>query len=308
MKKIGYDKPLFVQPFDHRGSFTKGFFGFKGQPAIEPASEQFSRVSEAKTLVYRGLLKAIAMGVPKESVGVLVDAQFGSQVIADAKSKRIPVAMCVEKSGQDVFDFEHGPRWQDQVRFMAPDIIKVLVRFHPKEDPATNREQMTRLKLLSDFVHAGDDYHLMFELLVPAVTEEEKNAGPAYDAEMRPKNMLESIRLLQEFGIEPDVWKIEGLDKREQAEAMSKQARSGGGRERVGCILLGRGSDKPQVHQWLRVAAPVPGFIGFAVGRTNFSDPLKRYLENRSEESNSIEAIAKNFKECIDVWQAAARG
>ena len=98
------------------------------------------------------------------------------------------------------------------------------------------------------------------------------------------------------------------LDKREQAEAVAKQTRSGEARQKVGCILLGRGSDKPQVHKWLRVAAPVPGFIGFAVGRTNFSEPLKRFLENRNEEAAAVEAIAKNFKECIDVWQSAARG
>ena len=63
MKTIGYDRQLFVQPFDHRGSFTKGFFGLKGQPEINAAEDQHSAVSNAKTLVYRGLLRAIELGV-----------------------------------------------------------------------------------------------------------------------------------------------------------------------------------------------------------------------------------------------------
>jgi 5-dehydro-2-deoxygluconokinase len=305
MKAIGYDKLLFVQPFDHRGSFTKGYFGFKGNPAIESGKEQFLQVAEAKTLVYRGLLRAIEMGVGSDTVGVLVDAQFGAHIIADAKSKGIPAAVCVEKSGQDVFDFEYGPLWGDHIRFIKPDIVKVLVRFHPKDDATANREQMTRLKLLSDYIHATEDHYLMFELLVPALTEEEKQAGKAYDTEMRPGNMIEAIRELQGFGIEPDIWKIEGLETREQAAAVSRQARSGDGRGGVGCILLGRGSDKVQVHKWLKVAAPVDGYIGFAVGRTNFSDPLKRFLEDRSQEAASIEAIARNYKECVDIWLAS---
>jgi len=305
MKKIGYDQLLFVQPFDHRSSFTKTFFGYKGQPALDPANEQFTRVAEVKTLVYRGLLKAIELGVPRDNVGVLVDAQFGSHILADAKARGIPSAVCVEKSGQDVFDFEYGPRWAHHLRFIAPDIVKVLVRFHPKDDACSNREQLTRLRLLSDYVHASDDHYLMFELLVPALTEEEKKAGPAYDTEIRPANMVEAIRVIQNFGVEPDIWKIEGLDRRGDAETVVKQVRSTEARRRASCILLGRGSDKAQVHKWLKVAAPVPGFIGFAVGRTNFNEPLKQFLENRSAEAASVEAIARNYKECVDIWLAA---
>ena len=174
MKQTGYDRPLFVQPFDHRGSFTKSFFSFKGAPAIEPDKDQFVPVTAAKTLIYRGLLEAIEMGVPKDEVGILVDAQFGSHIIADAKTRGIPAAVCVEKSGQNVFDFEYGSRWEDHLRYLAPDIVKVLVRHHPEDDPLANREQLARLKLLSDYIHASNDHYLMFELLVPATTPAEE--------------------------------------------------------------------------------------------------------------------------------------
>ena len=305
MKQLGYDRPLFVQPFDHRGSFTKGYFGFKGAPTITRDTEQHIQVAEAKTLVYRGLLSAIDMGVSSENVGILVDAQFGSHILADAKSKGIPVAVAVEKSGQPVFDFEYGARWEDHIRFIAPDIVKVLVRFHPKDDPVVNREQMARLKLLSDYIHATEDNYLMFELLVPATTDEDKTAGDRYDSDLRPGHMVEAVKVLQDYGVEPDIWKVEGLDRREQAEAVAEQARVGEARKRVGCIILGRGSDKEQVHKWLEVASPVPGFIGFAVGRTNFSEPLKRFLKDPKQESAAIEAIAENYKGCVDTWQAA---
>ncbi|MCG8461525.1 MAG: DUF2090 domain-containing protein [Holophagales bacterium] len=307
MKNIGYDRPLFIQPFDHRGSFTKGFFGLSGQPEIAVGHDQHNPVAEAKTLVYRGLLQAIEMGVPKETVGILIDTQFGSHIVADAKDKGISVAVCVEKSGQPIFDFEYGAAWQDHLRFVRPDIVKVLVRHHPEVDEAGRREQMTRLRQISDFVHAHDDTYFMFELLVPAGTEEDKALGDRYDVERRPKLMVEAIREIQDFGIEPDIWKIEGLDREEDARAVAAQTRSGKGREQVGNILLGRGSDKESVHRWLKVAAPLDGYIGFAVGRTNFKTALQTYLAAPSAEAadTAIRTIAENYKGCVDVWQTA---
>ena len=307
MKSIGYDRQLFVQPFDHRGSFTKGFFGLKGQPEIGAAEDQHSPVAEAKTLVYRGLLRSIELGVPADTVGILIDTQFGSHIIADAKRRGIPVSICVEKSGQPLFDFEYGSAWQDHLRYVRPDIVKVLVRHHPRVDEAGRREQMVRLKQISDFVHAHEDSYYMFELLVPATTDEDKAFGDRYDAEQRPKLMIEAIQEIQEFGIEPDIWKIEGLDRAEDAKAVAAQTRSGAGREKVGNILLGRGSDKDSVHRWLKVAAPLDGYIGFAVGRTNFSEPLKAYLANPSADNAeaAIQQIAENYKGCVDVWLAA---
>jgi 5-dehydro-2-deoxygluconokinase len=305
MKKIGYDRPLFVQPFDHRGSFTKTYFSFKGAPKIEPGDEQHTQVSEAKTIIYRGLLKAIEMGVARETVGILVDAQYGAHIIADAKSKKIPASVCVEKAGINTFDFEYGSRWADHIRYIAPDMVKVLVRFHPEADPVSNHTQMARLKMLSEYIHSTDDSYFMFELLVPATTDEEKNAGERYDIEMRYRRMVDSIKVIQDFGIEPDVWKIEGLEEREHAVEVAAQVRSNEERKTVGCIILGRGSNKEKVHEWLEIAAPVTGFIGFSVGRTNFSGPLKRFLENRNEEDVAIEAIARNYKECVDIWEKA---
>ncbi|MDA8021067.1 MAG: DUF2090 domain-containing protein [Thermoanaerobaculia bacterium] len=306
MKSVGYDRQLYIQPFDHRGSFTKGFFGLQGPPEIAIGHDQHSQVADAKTLVYRGLLRAIEKGVPAEMVGILIDTQFGSHIIADAKSKGIPVAVCLEKSGQPVFDFEYGAAWQDHVRFVRPDILKVLVRHHPHFDEAGRIEQMTRLKQISDFVHASDEFYFMFELLVPASTDEDKAMGARYDVERRPGLMIEAIREIQNFGIEPDIWKIEGLDREEDARAVAATTQADG-RDAVGNILLGRGSDRDSVHKWLRVAAPLEGYIGFAVGRTNFKTPLQEYLASPSAQAaeQAIEQIADNYKGCVDVWRQA---
>ena len=302
---IGYDQPLFIQPFDHRGSFTKSYFGFRGDPEISPASDGYVPVAAAKSLIYRGLLRAIEGGVPKEQVGILVDAQFGGQILADAAARGIPRAVCIEKSGQAVFDFEYGVRWVTHIRYHRPDIVKVLVRLHPDDPAADTATQLTRLQLVSDYLHGHERRLFMFELLVPATTEADKEAGDAYDRDIRPGHMVRAIHLIQDFGIEPDIWKIEGVDRAEDAERVAAAVRSGKGRERVGSIVLGRGSDAAQVHEWLRVAAPVDGFIGFAVGRTNFREPLGAYLDGQLGEADAIEQIAANYRACVDTWRAA---
>lgn len=305
---IGYDRPLFVQPFDHRGSFTKSFFGFTGAPTIAPEGDGHGPVAAAKSLIYRGLLRAIGEGLPREQVGILVDSQFGSQILADAAGRGIPRAMCIEKSGQATFDFEYGARWVAHLRFHAPDIVKVLVRLHPDEGAAATAEQLTRLKLVSDYLHGAERRLFMFELLVPATTERDRVAGDRYDSDLRPGHMVRAIRRIQDFGIEPDIWKIEGVDDAEDASRVADAARAGAGRERVGLIVLGRGSDAAQVHRWLRVAAPVPGFIGFAVGRTNFREPLAAHLAGTMDEASAIAAIAANYRSCVDTWQTARDG
>lgn len=300
----GYDRPLFVQPFDHRGSFTKSFFGFAGPPPITPERDGLNPVAAAKSLIYRGLLQAIRDGVPKEQVGILVDAQFGAPILADAASRGIPRAVCIEKSGQAVFDFEYGAGWVNHIRFHAPDIVKVLVRLHPDDPAAGTAEQLTRLKLVSDYLHGPERRLFMFELLVPATTPEDKEAGPAYDRDLRPAHMVRAIRAIQDFGIEPDIWKIEGVGRRKDAEQVAAAVRRGAGRERVGAIVLGRGSDAAQVHEWLRVAAPVDGFIGFAVGRTNFRQPLAAHLAGRLTEAEAVARIAANYRACVDTWRS----
>ena len=193
----------------------------------------------------------------------------------------------------------------NHIRFHRPDIVKVLVRLHPDDPAADTAQQLTRLKLASDYLHGPERRLFMFELLVPATTDEDKEAGATYDRDLRPGHMVRAIHLIQDFGIEPDIWKIEGVDRGEDAERVAAAVRSGPGRERVGSIVLGRGSDAAQVHEWLRVAAPVDGFIGFAVGRTNFREPLGSHLSGQLDEADAIAQIAANYRSCVDTWRAA---
>jgi myo-inositol catabolism protein IolC len=215
--------------------------------------------------------------------------------------------MPAEKSGVDEFQFEYGDDFPAHIEKYDLLATKVLVRYNPDGDAEMNERQTARLKELADWLHANDRKFL-FELLVPAEKDQLESVGgdsDRYDAELRPELMRRAIEHFQESGVEVDIWKIEGVDRREDAEMLSEQARKGEGRENVKSVLLGRGASDEKVDHWLREAAPVEGFIGFAIGRSIWWDALKSFLGG-GDRRESAEQIAENYLRFIKVYEEAA--
>jgi len=307
--QVGFDGKLFILAFDHRGSFQKKFFGIDG----EPDAEQTRQISDAKHLIFEGLLAAIGQGADPSSCGALIDEQFGSTVPEEARQRGLTLAMPVERSGQAVFDFQYGESFGEHIERFSPDFAKVLVRYNPEGDRESNRLQRERLKRLSDWLREPARERLsvqprfLFELLVPAEPHQLQAAGgdpDRYDAELRPELMCQAIAELQEAGIEVDVWKIEGLERREDCVRVVAQARSGG-RDQVACVVLGRGADSGRVEHWLAQAAPVDGFCGFAIGRSIWWDPLKEYVQGSADRASATEQIAANYLRFRSVYEQA---
>jgi myo-inositol catabolism protein IolC len=296
----GYTRPLYLLPFDHRASYIRGLFGWK-----EPLNvEQMVTVADSKQVIYAGFQQAIADNVPKDRVGILIDEEFGSAILRDAVSKGYITVASVEKSGQEEFEFAYGEDFAQHIEAFHPTFAKVLVRYNPEGDVALNQRQVSRLKRLSDYLHQTETL-FMFELLVPPepmqleLFEEDTNA---YDLQLRPHLMVQAIQALQDAGVEPDVWKVEGLDHQEDAVKLVEIARRGG-RNSVGLIVLGRGVERDRVVHWLKTAASVPGFIGFAVGRTSFWQPLVDFEAKRISQDEAATQIAHNFEEWIRIFE-----
>ena len=299
---LGYDGKLYILAFDHRGSFQKKMFGIQG----DPTPEETERITDSKHLIYEGMVKATETGsVAGDQVGVLVDEQFGGTVPQEANDKGLTLAMPVEKSGQNEFDFEYGDDFGAHIDKFDPDFSKVLVRYNPDDDAELNRRQLERLKRLADWLH-DNDRKFLFELLVPATDDQLASVGgdtDRYDAELRPELMRRAIAEIQDFDCEVDIWKIEGVDAREDAEMLAKQTREGPGRENVVCVLLGRGASDEKVDHWLRAAAPVEGFVGFAIGRSIWWDALKGYLDGSIERDAATTQVAENYLRFIRVYE-----
>ena len=300
---IGFNKQLYVLPFDHRGSFQTKMFGWAGM--LTP--DQTAQIASTKQVIYEAFKAAIAAGVPQDKAGILVDEQFGASILRDAAAHAYLTACPAEKSGQEEFDFEYGKDFAKHIEEFHPTFCKVLVRYNPEADHTLNQRQAARLRQLSDYLHDKRQSSFMFELLVPpekVQLDRLKGDKKAYDRDVRPGLMMEAIHELQDAGVEPDVWKIEGLDRHEDCERIVASARRGG-RSEVGCIVLGRGEDDRKVREWLETAAPVAGFIGFAVGRTTFWDPLVDWRAKKITRDAAVAEIARRYQEFVDIFEKA---
>ena len=268
----------------------------------QPTSEEKKQIEDYKKIIFEGFKLSIKKNVPKEIAGLLVDEEFGGAVLREAKKEGLTFAMPVEKSGQEEFDFEYGENYGKHIEEFDPSFVKVLVRYNPESNTALNKRQLQRLKKLSDYL-AQKKKPFLFELIVPALPSQLSKLGGSketYDKELRPKLMVESLKEIQAAGVEPSIWKLEGVDKPESAKAVVKQAQSNG--RKVGVITLGRGESKEKVQEWLKVGAKIPGIIGFAVGRTIFWQPLADHKAGKINRKEAVEKIAQNYIEFTELW------
>jgi myo-inositol catabolism protein IolC len=269
--------------------------------------DQRQAVIDSKRVIYDGFRQALLCGVPSDLAGILVDEEFGADILLDASRNGYVTALSTEKSGSDEFEFEYGDAFAQHIEAFQPTFAKALVRFNPEGDAVLNERQTRRLKRLSDYCR-GAGQKFMFELLVPATNAQLDRVGGAdrYDRHIRPALMLDTIRTLQESGVEPDIWKVEGLHSPDDCERVVEMARHDG-RDEVGCIVLGHGADEEKVKSWLQIAASVDGFIGFAVGRTTFWNPIADLLAKKVTREQAASRIAQRFGEWAGIFERAHR-
>lgn len=300
--RLGYDQPLYLLPFDHRHSYVTGMFHLNGPLT----ADQREAVTDSKEVIYAGFRQALGHAVPIASAGILVDEEFGADILHDATRNGYVTALSTEKSGSAEFEFEYGEEFASHIAAFTPTFAKALVRYNPEGDEEVNRRQTARLKQLSDYCRAVRQ-RFMFELLVPPTTAQQDRLDAfetTYDLLLRPALTVQAIRTLQDAGIEPDVWKIQGFDRRSDCEHVVATARRNG-RSDVGCIVLGHDAAEDQVVRWLETAASVPGFIGFAVGRTTFWHAVAAYVAKQVTRQEAVSLVAGRYREWVNVFERA---
>jgi myo-inositol catabolism protein IolC len=299
----GYDHPLFLLAFDHRGpAHLRREFGVDGD--LTPAHK--ARIREAKSVVFDGVIQAFGEGAPADAAGILVDEEFGAEVARKARANGWIFAMPVERSGIVPVEMEYGEAFGAHVEEFDPTFAKVLVRYNPTGNGADNRRSLAELVRLSTWLR-GAGRRFLCELIVPAEPAQLAAVGGDVRADeraLRPGLVCRGIAELQGAGVEPDVWKIEGIERADDCAMVADQARADG-RDRVGCVVLGSGAPTEHVEHWLRTAASVAGYRGFAVGRTIWSDPIRRHLAGELGRAAAAEQISASFLRAIAVYHGA---
>jgi myo-inositol catabolism protein IolC len=212
------------------------------------------------------------------------------------------LAVPVEASGHDWFTLEWGDQWLAHVEAIRPDYSKILVRDNPDFDAADREQQFERLAQVSDGLH-GIGVPLLYELLVPATKAQLDRAGGdpgAYDRDIRPGLVAQVIADNQAHGVEPTLWKVEGLETVEAAQQVAEQAKAGG--RSTDLIVLGRDAPAERLDHWLEVASQVRAFVGFAIGRSIWEDAVRDYEASDRGEAAASAARAQVAERYVDFF------
>jgi myo-inositol catabolism protein IolC len=294
-------QPLFILAMDQRDSFAKTLFGISGTPT----ADQLARMRDAKSMIFAGARRLNASVAGPGRLGILVDEQLGADVAREAKADGFVLAMPVEVSGAARLTFEYGDAFGEHIEAFDPDWVKVLVQFNPADAKELRDAQTATLRRLSDWA-AGQGRRWLLELLVPPTREQlaadEDQAG--YDARTRPGLTAQVIAELTGAGVRPEIWKLEGYETAEGAQRVLAAIEASADRGSA-CIVLGRNAPARQVDHWLDVAAPLPGYVGFAVGRSNWEQALSDYLAGRIDRDSAEVRIAANYEHFIKRYLAA---
>jgi 5-dehydro-2-deoxygluconokinase len=299
---LGYSKPLYILPFDHRATFAQKMFG--KDSILDLNSEEKELIREFKMLIYKGFKDALEKLIPTDYAAVLCDEEFGSEVLLDALHNRFNTILTVEKSGEKEFKFQYED-FREHIKKYHPTFAKVLIRYNPADEEGLKNRQKQNLKMVSDFCHENN-FKFLLEVLVIPTESQLKDAGTkvAFDTKFRCDLAVEMVKDLQDFGIEPDVWKLEGFETIKDYEKVLKAIKRGR-RENVNLVVLGRGANEEKVNEWLRtgvkeewfeVGAKVEGVIGFAVGRTIFWQALEKFHNGEIGKNEVIQSVSENFQ------------
>lgn len=312
MNNLGYTKSLFILPFDHRASFEKGMLEIHDR---KPTSGEIQQIIETKRIIYEAFKKSVSIGISKEEAAILVDEQYGDSILRDARNNGFTTILTTEKSGQKEFTLEYGDDFGKHIEKYKPGFVKALIHYNPQDLEQSKIRRQKNLKLLSDYCHRYGYKFLLEVLIEPTNTSEESplqhllgdRRAPRrwtpekFDKEARPKLQILTIEELKNAGVEPDVWKLEGMTNVRDYEEVVKETRSAN-RTDVGVVVLGRGADQKQVEEWILVGAMVKGVIGFAVGRTVFWQPLVDLKNGKIGREKAIEVIRDNFLHFHDIF------
>jgi myo-inositol catabolism protein IolC len=286
-------RALFILADDHRDSLEKELYRL----TAPPTAPQAARIRADKMVVYEALVDATNRLPDAAQAGILVDEEYGSEVaeLAAKSDGLVNLSMPLEASGKEWFEFAYGDDWKTHAGRFAVDHAKVLIRDNPGLSVPERLQQAERLKVVSAWA-TESRHHLIVEVLVPATPDDLASVGgdkKRYDDELRPGLTLDVVGFLQDHGADPAIWKIEGMDRSKDAAAVAELAKRGG--RTADCIILGRHASKEDLDHWLDVAAPLPGYVGFAIGRSIWWDPLAAHFAGEISTDVARHQIAENY-------------
>ena len=273
--------PLQVLAFDHRTQF---------EDSCKQHNQPTSRITEFKSLVFEGF-KKVATERPDLPLALLVDPQYGADILQDSAYASYSVGAPIEQAGSYPVEWLCGEELHEHLLSRPSEwFIKVLWHYHTDLPAAEKERQLIQLKRLEEICQLLDR-RLMLELILPAHLSQDGNA------------MAAAIDEVYEAQITPFWWKIMALDtKMEWQQVTDALDRHD---SEAGIIVLGKNAPLETFPAWFKTLRSTPHTCGFAIGRSIFWKPWESFISGSMAPDEIPSIIEKNYVAVLEMWEAA---
>ena len=231
----------------------------------------------------------VAKGRP--GFGMLLDGRYGREALFRADELGFWIGRPVEAPGSRPLDFEFGGSLGARlIEWPVSHTIKCLCFYRPDDTAEMKARQERELLRLYDAARA-----IGRELLIEIVAGKH---GPLGD-----DTVAEVIARLYEIGIKPDWWKLEA--QAPAAWARIDAAIAAGDPLCRGAMVLGLEAPEADLAQAFRHARGAATVKGFAVGRTIFVEPARRWFQGQGGDAEAVRAMADSFARLCAHWESA---
>lgn len=248
-----------------------------------------ARISRLKELIAQASFEAVVEAGIEGRAGVLVDGRFGQSVLEKLTGKGIWIGRPVELPGTRPLDFEVGDNVGLEIAsWPAEHVVKCLVFHHPEDEEELRLQQERKVVQLWRACVATD-HELLLEIIPPA---------------QLPRDARTVARVMERFyelGVHPDWWKLEPPSEAAWRE-ISRVIDTHDPYCR-GVLLLGLEAPAEQLAEGFHAAAEQPWCRGFAVGRSIFAEPARRWLGGEIDDGQVVGEVAARYLEIVHLWQ-----
>ncbi len=243
-----------------------------------------------KRLVAEGALRG-AGDAP--GAGVILDDRYGEDVLPMLTGRNLWIARPVEAPGSRPLAFEAGDNIAAALRaWPGEHIAKCLVFHHPQDDAALRAAQLAKLAALQAACEATF-HELLIEVLPPR--------GATVDA-------TTTARVARRRSTPPASVPTGGSCRRADDPAAWGAVSATIARHDRHCrgvVVLGLEADERTLEASFAAAARFPVCKGFAVGRSIFAEPARRWFAGTAGDAAVVDEVAERYARLIALWQRA---
>jgi len=281
--RSGAYEELAVLAVDHRVQFE------------ELAAEVGADVARIPAFKHLALQAVHEVARDDPRFGILLDSRFGFDALAAAADHPYWIGRCIETPRSRPVAFECSADVATELaQWPLNHVVKVLVSYHPDDEPALRERQERQVLRLFDACRKTR-HELLLEIIAPP------------DSAVDATTIARAVERFYDLGVKPDWWKLEPMD---DPAAWRNIEAAIATRDPFcrGVVLLGLSQPTETLLAAFEATARVPVVKGFAVGRTIFHEPARAWLSGEIDDAAAVRQLAEKLSFLVDGWRRAQTG